>query len=99
MDVDRREMLSWTVGGLLLSGSVQALAQAPDPQAIPRLWYHQPARMWLEALPVGNGRIGAMVPGGIRQEELQLNHDCWWAGRPYDPVSDEARAALPQVRQ
>ena len=63
------------------------------------LWYDKPAVKWVEALPVGNGRLGAMVFGGLNQERLQLNEGTLWAGGPYDPVNPEAREALPQVRQ
>lgn len=63
------------------------------------LWYRQPANAWTEALPVGNGRIGAMVFGGVNQERLQLNEGTLWAGGSYDPVSPDARAALPEARQ
>src|SRR6185436_14366802 len=54
---------------------------------------------WVRALPVGNGRLGAMVFGGIVHERLQLNEDTLWAGRPYDPVNPDAKAALPDVRR
>jgi alpha-L-fucosidase 2 len=54
---------------------------------------------WVRALPVGNGRLGAMVFGGIVHERLQLNEDTLWAGRPYDPVNPEANDALPEVRR
>ena len=54
---------------------------------------------WLEALPVGNGRIGAMVFGGVNRERLQLNEDTLWGGGPYDPVNPQGLAALPEVRQ
>src|SRR3954465_7624670 len=54
---------------------------------------------WVRALPVGNGRLGAMVFGGIVHERLQLNEDTLWAGRPYDPVNPEAKDALPEVRR
>jgi alpha-L-fucosidase 2 len=64
-----------------------------------RLWYRQPASQWVEALPIGNGRIGAMVFGGVAQERLQLNEDTLWGGGPYDPVNPEARANLPEVRR
>jgi len=47
-----------------------------------KLWYKQPAKKWVEALPVGNGRLGAMVFGGINKERLQLNEDTIWAGPP-----------------
>jgi len=53
---------------------------------------------WVRALPVGNGRLGAMVFGGIVHERLQLNEDTLWAGRPYDPVNPDAKDALPDVR-
>jgi len=54
---------------------------------------------WVQALPVGNGRLGAMVFGGVVNERLQLNEDTLWAGRPYDPVNPEAKEALPEVRR
>ncbi|HSA01497.1 MAG TPA: glycoside hydrolase family 95 protein, partial [Candidatus Paceibacterota bacterium] len=63
------------------------------------LWYDKPAVKWEEALPVGNGRLGAMVFGQPAAERLQLNEGTLWAGGPYDPVNPEAKEALPQVRQ
>ena len=54
---------------------------------------------WVRALPVGNGRLGAMVFGGVVHERLQLNEDTLWAGRPYDPVNPEAKDTLPEVRR
>ncbi len=63
------------------------------------LRYTRPAAEWVEALPVGNGRLGAMVFGGIHQERLQLNEDTLWAGGPYDPANPEALTNLPEVRR
>jgi alpha-L-fucosidase 2 len=63
------------------------------------LWYTTPAGAWTEALPVGNGRIGAMVFGGIATERLQLNEGSLWAGGPYDAVNPEARINLPELRR
>jgi len=63
------------------------------------LWYPQPAAQWVEALPVGNGRLGAMVFGGIEQERIQLNEDTLWAGGPYNPSNPDAKAALPEIRR
>ncbi len=63
------------------------------------LWYRQPAQQWVEALAVGNGRLGAMVFGGVAQERLQLNEDTLWAAGPYDPANPQALAALPKVRE
>jgi alpha-L-fucosidase 2 len=57
------------------------------------------AAEWVRALPVGNGRLGAMVFGGVVHERLQLNEDTLWAGRPYDPVNPDAKDALPEVRR
>jgi alpha-L-fucosidase 2 len=64
-----------------------------------RLWYRRPATQWVEALPLGNGRLGAMVWGGGRYERLQLNEDTLYAGGPYDPTPPDALAALPEVRR
>src|SRR6188474_2121637 len=63
-----------------------------------RLWYRQPADQWTDALPIGNGRLGAMVFGGVARERLQLNEDTLYAGGPYDPSNPDALVALPQVR-
>jgi len=72
-------------------------ASAPDEPLT--LWYRQPAEKWVEALAIGNGRIGAMVFGGINRERLQLNEGTLWAGGPYDPVNPDARQALPEARR
>jgi alpha-L-fucosidase 2 len=63
------------------------------------LWYRQPARQWVEALPVGNGRLGAMVFGGVAEERLQLNEDSLWLGWPDDTDNPAAREALPKIRE
>jgi alpha-L-fucosidase 2 len=70
-----------------------------DEQPSLTLWYTQPARQWVEALPIGNGRLGAMVFGGLDTERLQLNEDTLWAGGPYQPDNPEGPGALPQIRQ
>jgi alpha-L-fucosidase 2 len=71
----------------------------PAPESTLVLWYNQPAANWNEALPLGNGRLGAMVFGSPTRERLQLNEDTLWAGGPYDPTSPDAPAALPEVRR
>jgi alpha-L-fucosidase 2 len=63
------------------------------------LWYDKPATQWVEAAPIGNGRLGAMVFGGIPAERLQLNEDTLYAGGPYDPDNREALGALPEARR
>lgn len=64
------------------------------------LWYKQPAAVWTEALPVGNGRLGAMVFGGVEKELLQLNEATFWTGGPIaHDVNPEAKNYLPLVRE
>jgi len=62
------------------------------------LWYRQPAKQWVEALPLGNGRLGAMVFGGVMTERLQLNENTLWSGGPKDWNNPGAREVLPKVR-
>ena len=62
------------------------------------LWYDKPAEKWEEAIPVGNGKLGAMVFGRPHNERIQLNEGTLWAGGPYDPVNPDAKGALPEVR-
>jgi len=64
-----------------------------------RLWYDKPATQWLEALPIGNSHLGAMVYGGIDTEEIQLNEETFWSGSPYSNNSAEAKEHLGEVRQ
>lgn len=64
-----------------------------------KLWYRQPAAQWVEALPVGNGRLGAMVFGGLVTERLQLNEDTLWSGPAATWNTPDAQAALPAVRE
>ena len=63
------------------------------------LWYKQPAKQWTEALPVGNGRLGAMLFGGLQNEHLQFNEDTVWTGTPHDYAHKGAAKFLPQIRQ
>ena len=64
-----------------------------------RLWYNRPATQWLEALPVGNSQLGAMIYGGVNTEEIQLNEETFWSGSPHNNNSPEAKAHLEEVRQ
>jgi len=63
------------------------------------LFYTNAAVKWTEALPIGNGRLGAMIFGGVEREHLQLNEGTLWAGGPYDPDNTNALAALPEARK
>jgi len=86
---------------LLLSFLVLAAITDAGAQADTRLklWYKQPAKQWVEALPVGNGRLGAMVFGDPVAETIQLNENTIWAGSPYRNDNPDAREALPEVRK
>lgn len=63
------------------------------------LWYDKPAAQWTEALPVGNGRLGAMVFGGTDRERIQLNEENVWTGHPNNNARPSAREYMPRVRQ
>ena len=63
-----------------------------------RLWYRKPASHWLEALPIGNSKLGAMVYGGTEVETLQLNEETFWSGGPHENNSSESLEHLPDVR-
>lgn len=64
-----------------------------------RLFYDEPATKWTEALPVGNGRLGAMVFGGVAQEHIQFNEETLWAGKPHDYSHKGASNHLGKIRQ
>ena len=64
-----------------------------------KLWYAQPAQQWVEALPLGNSAMGAMIFGGTATERIQLNEETIWGGSPHRNDSDKALAALPAVRE
>src|SRR4051812_7782435 len=64
-----------------------------------KLWYDRPASQWVEALPIGNGRLGAMVFGGLGEERLQFNENTVWTGQPHEYQHEGAVKYLPQIRQ
>ncbi|HEY6641883.1 MAG TPA: glycoside hydrolase family 95 protein [Povalibacter sp.] len=101
INITRRDLLASTVA-LALASQSSPLHAASDDRFTPKplsLWYRQPAEEWVQALPVGNGRLGAMVFGGVALERLQLNEDTFFSGGPYNPVNPQAKAALPEVRR
>ena len=115
MALSRRTLLKATAALAAMGGSGVSLADASpvthatassadsDVDAVQgaalRLWYRRPATQWVEALPLGNGRLGAMVWGGAKHERIQLNEETLYAGGPYDPTPPGALAALPEVRR
>jgi alpha-L-fucosidase 2 len=63
------------------------------------LWYAQPAVKWTEALPIGNGRLGAMIFGGTTDERIQFNEDTLWTGHPHDYANTNGPQVLPAIRK
>jgi len=63
------------------------------------LWYDKPAENWTEALPVGNGRLGAMIYGGTENETVQFNEETLWTGQPHDYAHEGAHEVLDELRQ
>lgn len=87
---------------LVISAVLSAGAAVQSPAARPlsphTLWYTTPAKHWLEAMPLGNGRLGAMVYGGVGSDTIQLNEDTFWSGSPYSNTNPNALRALPEIR-
>src|SRR4051794_38641819 len=93
----RREFLAASASTSLLPSAAMTRDRASS--ARERLWYTRPAARWEEALPIGNGRLGAMIFGRVAQERVQLNEDTLWAGSPYTPDNPDALVAIPEVRR
>ncbi|HYQ62522.1 glycosyl hydrolase family 95 catalytic domain-containing protein [Actinophytocola sp.] len=107
-DLTRRQAMKLGAAGVgAVFGPWTAIARADstapaDVRAVNdlALWYDEPAGSdWLRALPVGNGRLGAMVFGNTDTERLQLNEDTVWAGGPHDYSNPRGAASLAQIRQ
>ncbi|MDX2414131.1 MAG: glycoside hydrolase N-terminal domain-containing protein [Bacteroidales bacterium] len=80
----------------ILTG-LSGMAQDMDPSVT--LWYDKPAKVWEEALPVGNGRLGAMVFGKYGEEKIQINEDTYWSGGPYSSVVKDGYKVLPAIQK
>jgi len=68
-----------------------------DPSSL--IWFDKPAEKWEEAVPVGNGRLGAMVFGGIDEEQIQLNEETYWTGGPYSTTKKGGYKVLPEIQK
>jgi len=90
-------------GGILIVGCAMGNWQSNDSNAEDwsglQLWYSQPAQKWTEALAVGNGRLGAMVFGRVKNETIQFNEDTLWTGEPHEYQHEGAVEYLPIVRK
>jgi alpha-L-fucosidase 2 len=92
----KRSFLLLVTASLTLTAGTRSPAQTPK-EAL-ALWYPVPAAQWVEALPVGNGRLGAMVFGGTAQERIQFNEATIWTGGPHDYARPGARRYLDTLR-
>jgi alpha-L-fucosidase 2 len=88
-------ILLFSITILLLS--IRSKGQTPQSEM--KIWFNRPAETWNDALPVGNGRLGAMVFGGIEKERLQLNEESVWTGTPRWDANPDALKNLPKVRK
>jgi alpha-L-fucosidase 2 len=84
---------------LIISFSSRGQQKVTTPKQDLKLWYKQAADQWMKALPIGNGRLGAMVFGGVNQEQLQLNEESVWQGKKSNNNNPEALKNLPKIRQ
>lgn len=92
--IDRREFLASVAA---CAGATTACSAGKGPSAL-ELWYDRPAERWVEALPVGNGRFGAMVFGRTVAETIQFNEDTVWQGEPHSYANVGSRRWLGQIR-
>lgn len=94
ISIQMKKALLYCTLTLIITGNVNAQSDTPL-----KLWYTKPAKQWVEALPIGNGRLGAMIYGDPCNEVIQLNENTVWAGQPNRNDNRDAREALPVVRQ
>ncbi len=100
-------MKSLTCVGIFLCTSLiyaQDLTIDPDPQngnfdPSSLIWFDEPAEKWEEAVPVGNGRLGAIIFGGVEEEEIQLNEETYWSGGPYSTTKKGGYKVLPEIQK
>lgn len=84
---------------LTLLFSETLLASGKQTSADLKIWYNKPAKKWTEALPIGNGRLGAMIFGGIEKDRIQFNEETLWTGEPHNYAHQGAYKYLGQIRQ
>src|SRR5215211_7902381 len=101
-DLTRRDFLkAGSVAAITSVAVARAFAGEPGPP-VPsdlKLWYRQPAANWNEALPIGSGRLAAMVFGAVAAERIQLNEDTVWAGEKRDRSNPQGGRNLAEVRR
>ncbi len=97
MNIDRRSFVQGSLALVALQHTPAALSEKSSTAIAEELWYKQPAKRWLEALPVGNGRLGGMVFGDIQNERIALSDSTAWSGAP--ATGEVNPGALPHIRE
>jgi alpha-L-fucosidase 2 len=92
-------LLGISLYGVAQDANVYARIHASDFDPATLLWYETPANKWEEALPVGNGRLGAMVFGNYGEEQIHLNEETYWSGGPYSTVVEGGAEVLPEIQR
>ncbi len=95
----RSMLLAMALAGCLPSAGAARQEELPAPAGPLLLAYDKPASRWVEALPLGNGRLGAMVYGGTAGEQVQFNEDTLWNGQPHEYHHEGAVKFLPEIRK
>ena len=88
-----------TIAILFLIAGLVSCSKEKQTQLTEQLWYNTPSANWFEALPIGNGRLGAMVFGGVEEEQLQLNEESLWAGCPENPYPENVKEHYANFQQ
>src|ERR1041384_7916020 len=100
MKITRREFISTAGVGLAgLSLANASVSETDGSDDSLTLWYNKPAAKWTDALPVGNGRLGAMIFGGIAQDRIQFNEETLWTGEPRNYNRPGAANYLAEIRK
>lgn len=84
---------------LIITSILPVICDGVSPAKELKLWYSKPASIWEEALPIGNGRLGAMIFGGVAEEHIQFNEETLWTGAPHDYSHEGASQYLGQIRE
>ena len=98
----RAKIKTTAIKALLIATGILLAISDPElsfSQANLKLWYHQPAVKWTDALPIGNGRLGAMLFGGVDEDHIQFNEQTLWTGGPREYAREGASKYLPIIRK
>ena len=96
--IGKHLLIAWLYTFFVTPGYTQPSVKAAH-QYASRIWYNKPSINWNEAVPIGNGRMGAMVYGAVQKEHIQLNEQTLWSGAPSEWNNPQAQKYLPLVRQ